>query len=199
MSRVMVEVDKSVTALEIREIFLNQQDNLSKSDGRKILMSHFGTFSQDFISSFSEATEELMASSADRKIVIKRTFSILIEGLQNIRLHGERDEMNRQLGFVIVANSNEDYRIIMANIINPEDLTKVEKYLDRINNYSPEDLKDTYLSVLENEFISQKGGAGLGFITTRMKSDNPLNYSFYALMDGKMLFTFDVLLNRQND
>ena len=192
----MVEIDKSVTALEIREIFQNQHDGMTKKDNRKVLMSHFGTFSQDLVSSLSGTTEELLTSSGDKRVVIKRTFSILIEGLQNIRLHGERDELNRQLGFVIVAGNKKDYRIIMANVINPEELEKVEKYLNKINGFSIEELKKTYLTVLSNEFLSSKGGAGLGFITTRMKSENPLNYSFYSLMSGRILFTFEVLLNR---
>lgn len=192
----MVELDKSVTALEIREIFQNQHDGMTKKDNRKVLMSHFGTFSQDLVSSLSGTTEELLTSSGDKRVVIKRTFSILIEGLQNIRLHGERDELNRQLGFVIVAGNKEDYRIIMANVINPEELKKVETYLDKINGFSIDELKKTYLTVLSNEFLSSKGGAGLGFITTRMKSENPLNYSFYSLMSGRILFTFEVILNR---
>ena len=192
----MVEVDKSVTALEIREIFQNQYDGMTKKDSRKVLLSHFGTFSQDLVSSLSGTTEELLTSSGDKRVVIKRTFSILIEGLQNIRLHGERDELNRQLGFVIVAGNKEDYRIVMANVINPEELKKVEAYLDKINGFSIDELKKTYLTVLSNEFLSSKGGAGLGFITTRMKSENPLNYSFYSLMSGRILFTFEVILNR---
>ena len=193
----MSSVEKSIAAVEIREIFQNQHDGLESNEGYKVLISHFGTFSQDLVSSLSSSTEELLISSGDQRMVVKRLFSILIEGLQNIRLHGERDDVDRQLGFVIVARGKEDYRIIMANIIDAEDHRKVEKYLEEINHYAVEELKETYLSVLTNEFLSDKGGAGLGFITTRMKSGNPLRYSFYALKSEKMLFTFDVQLSRK--
>ena len=192
----MTSIDKSITAAEIREIFQNQHDSLESDEGRKVLISHLGTFSQDLVSSLSSSTEELLISSGDKRMVVKRLFSILIEGLQNIRLHGEKDGAGRQLGYVIVARGKEDYRVIMANVINAEDHEKVEKYLERINHYSVEELRETYLSVLANEFLSQKGGAGLGFITTRMKSGNPLRHSFYALKNDKMLFSFDVHLSR---
>lgn len=193
----MVESEKSVTAQEIREIFQNQQDKLD-AEG-KVLISHFGVFSQDLVSSLCASTEELLISSGDKRMLVKRLFSILIEGLQNIRIHGKRDEFGRQLGYVIVARSGEFYRILMANVIDPADQDKVESYLDKINDYSVEELKETYLAVLSNEFMSQKGGAGLGFITTRIKSENPLRYSFYQLKNGNMLFTFDVRMNREKE
>ena len=192
----MLELDKSVSASEIQEIFLNQNDGLVKNDGRKILLCHCGTFSQDLISSLSTNSEELMTSAGDKKTVVKRAFSILIEGLQNIRLHGEYDDLKQQLGFVVVSGNKEDYKIILANIIEVKDVEKIEKYIDKINVCSKEKLKELYLSVLTNEFLSQKGGAGLGFITTRKKAGNPLNYSFYPLRNGKTLFKFEVILKR---
>ncbi len=194
----MTESEKSITAVEIREIFQNRQDKLER-EGIKVLISHFGTFSQDLVSSLCSSTEELLISSGDRRMLVKRLFSILIEGLQNIRLHGQRDNLGRQLGYLIVARSKEHYRVIMANVIDSEDHEKVESYLEEINHYPDEKLKESYLTVLSNEFLSHKGGAGLGFITTRMKSGNPLRYSFYQLGDGNMLFTFEVRLDRNQE
>lgn len=186
--------EKSVTALEIREVFQNKQDQLNTKG--KVLLSHFGTFTQELVGSLCTSTEELLISSGDRRLVVKRLFSILIEGLQNIRLHGQRDEYDRQLGYLIVARDADQYMVIMANMIHPEDQSKVESYLDRINHYEEAELKTAYLTVLNNEFVSDKGGAGLGFITTRMKSEQPLRYSFYQLKSESLLFTFEVLLDR---
>lgn len=191
----MTESENSIAAIEIREIFQNKQDNL-ENEGIKVLISHFGVFTQDLVSSLCSSTEELLISSGDRRVVVKRLFSILIEGLQNIRLHGERDSFGRQLGYLIVARTKDHYRIIMANVISTEDMEKVEKYLEQINEYSPEKLREAYLLVLSNEIISHKGGAGLGFITTRMKTEQPLRYSFYNLDSDQILFTFEVRLSR---
>lgn len=192
----MQNVDKTIVGTEIREIYENQNDKIESSEGRKILISYFGPFSQDLIGSLSDNAEELIISSGDKKVLVKRIFSILIEGLQNIRLHGRQDSMGRQLGYLILGRGKEDYRIVMANLITKEDQEKVEEYLEQINSYSDEELKDNYMSVLTNEFLSEKGGAGLGFITTRMKSKNPLRYSFYALNNDMVLFTFDVRVDR---
>jgi hypothetical protein len=193
----MASEDKTITATEIREIFKNQQDNIESSEGSKVLISHFGTFSQDLISSLSDSAEELIISSGDKKIVVKRMYSILIEGLQNIRLHGRKDGIGRQLGYLILTRTDSEYRIIMANLASYEDQERIEEYMEQINNYSEKELKEKYMSVLTNEFLSDKGGAGLGFITTRIKSKNELRYSFYALKQDLILFTFDVRINRK--
>ncbi|MBK9591434.1 MAG: hypothetical protein IPO32_07985 [Crocinitomicaceae bacterium] len=65
----------------------------------KIIVSHFGEFSQDLVNSLSTGIEDTMLESGDKKGVVKRMFSILVEGLQNIRIHGERDEDNNQISF----------------------------------------------------------------------------------------------------
>lgn len=185
-----------MTTVEIREIYQNQQDAITLQSDSKVLVSHFGAFSQDLVSSLSLGVENLLRSKNVEKQVIKRIFSIIIEGLQNIRIHGQKDEASRQLGYFILSESLNHFHISLANMISIDDFEKVDGYIERINNYSNEELKKTYLSVLENEFLSTKGGAGLGFITTRMKSGSPLKHSYFALKDGNMLFTFQIDLEK---
>ena len=187
---------KTTLSLEMRKVFQNQYDNLEKNQGFKVMMSHFGLFSQDLVSKLSIAAEDILTSAGDKKKVVKRAFSILIEGLQNIRIQGSEDEFDRQLGYLIFASNKEGYKIIMANVIRSSEYKKLEGYIEVINSKSAGSIKENYVSVLSNEFLSQKCGAGLGFIATRMKSGNPLQYRFYALSEEKMLFTFCVILDR---
>ncbi|MBL4862614.1 MAG: SiaB family protein kinase [Crocinitomicaceae bacterium] len=191
----MTGVENENISAAIREIFQNQHDSLVNEETRKILVSHYGTFSQDLVSTLSNGVEELLVSIGDKRIIIKRMFSILIEGLQNIRIHGGKDEQGNQLGFLLIAGSTDNYKLVMSNIISKKDRNKVVSYLDRINGLSKDKLRETYLSILSNEFLSQKGGAGLGFITTKMKSSE-LGYQFNPLNKYTMLFTFEIILAR---
>ncbi len=193
----MVEPENKIVTSEVRMAFQEKCDELRAENGRNVQASHFGSFTQDLVMSLSEGIEELMVSMGDHRLVIKRMFSILIEGLQNIRIHGGYDSYSdQQLAYLIVAASDDDYKIIMANITNAEDQNRVESFIDKINSYTEEELKDTYRSVLANEFLSQKGGAGLGFITTRMKSGNQLGAHFMELNESQVLFSLEVVLNR---
>lgn len=175
--------------------FKTSHDALVNEEGRKILVSHFGAISQELLGSLSNGVEELLISKGDRKIVIKRMFSILLEGLQNIRLHGEADSTGRQLAFLVISENEEDYKILLANMIPREEEGRLTRYLDEINAYSPEILKEQYIAILSNEFMSAKGGAGLGLITTRMKS-GPLDWLFESLNKELSLFVLEVTLDR---
>jgi hypothetical protein len=183
------------TTTVIRNYFQEQSDLLVKSD-RSILVSHFGVFSQNLVASLTDGIENLLVSIGDKRIVIKRMFSILIEGLQNLRLHGELDSQGVQSGFLILANDDDHYKLILANIIKSEDVPTITNYIDSINSYTKEELKAKYTSVLSNEFLSEKGGAGLGLITTRMKSGNSLEFDLLELDEGYDLFVLKVTLDR---
>ena len=58
-----------------------------------------------------------------------------------------------------------------------------------INQFEdPASLKEYYMQHLENNQLSDKGGAGLGFITIAMKSGNKLAYEFDKIDEETSLF-----------
>lgn len=191
----MTEEPNTETTTVIRSVFQEQSDSLIQN-GQNVLVSHFGVFSQNLVSSLTESVENLIISIGDKRMVVKRMFSILIEGLQNLRLHGELDSQGMQSGFLILSNDEHAYSLILSNIIKNEDVTTISNYIDAINAYSEEELKSKYTSVLSNEFMSEKGGAGLGLITTRIKSGNPLGYDIFPLSENQGLFVLKVTLDR---
>lgn len=191
----MTEEPNTETTTVIRSVFQEQSDSLIQK-GQNVLVSHFGVFSQNLVSSLTESVENLIISIGDKRMVVKRMFSILIEGLQNLRLHGELDSQGMQSGFLILSNDDHAYTLILSNIIKNKDVTTISHYIDTINGYSKEELKSKYSSVLSNEFMSEKGGAGLGLITTRIKSGNPLGYEIFPLSEDQGLFVLKVTLDR---
>jgi hypothetical protein len=192
----MVDTLNSVIASDIRNSYLRYLEKFSIEEQHSIAINHFGVFSQDLINSIANGVEEIMISSGDPKKLIKRVFSILIEGLQNIKCHGEKDELDRQLAFLFLCKKQSSYKIVFGNIIQNEDREILVEYLDKINSLENDELKELYMNVLTNGFMSNKGGAGLGFLTMRIKSDNLLSYSIENLEINKSLFIVEVILNR---
>jgi hypothetical protein len=182
-------------AQKVRALFKEVHDGLVNNENRKILVSHNGSFSQELVGSLSNGVEELMVSKGDHRVVIKRMFSILLEGLQNIRLHGKQDAEGSQLAFLVIAAAEDSYKVMMANMVENSSIDKIQTYLNDLNTHNEHILKEKYLDVLSNEFMTVKGGAGLGLITTRMKS-GPLLYRFEDLDDDNSLFILEVNLPR---
>ncbi|MDA8714980.1 SiaB family protein kinase [Flavobacteriales bacterium] len=176
-----------------QEIYGNYNISLKK----KIVVSHFGEFSQDLVNSISNGVEEAMIVAEDKKGTVKRMFSILVEGLQNIRLHGEKDEDGNQASFLIIAQDEDAYLVTLANLVLITNKPVIEERLAEINSFDEKQVKSLYMEVLTNGIISNKGGAGLGFITMAMKSKNKLNFSIEPINDNLACFCIELKINRK--
>jgi len=175
-----------------QEIFGDYNKNASG----KIIVSHFGEFSQDLVNSLSTSIEDMMLESGDKKGVVKRMFSILVEGVQNIRIHGERDEDGNQISFLIVLQNEEDYKVTFGNLIKRENIEKIKGRIDELNSLDNAEVKEMYMEVLSNGIMSNKGGAGLGFITMSLKSKNKLGYISEEVSDDLVFFSVKIHLDR---
>lgn len=191
----MIDVQKHISS-SVDSIYQSYYNFLEQDLGYNILLNYQGEFSVNLIRTFANGVEERMTQNGDKKYIIKRMFSILIEGLQNIYIHGGKDEMDRQQVFLLVAHNQSQYRVLMGNILDAEDRELVKAYLGNINNHSEEELKQLYLTVLKNGYMSDKGGAGLGIVTMRLKSSEDLNYKIYDLHEGKSFLVVEVGLDK---
>lgn len=185
----------SIANNETHHLLTDRLDRLREEGYTNVHLAHFGELNQDLINSLTVNVEELMISIGDRKPLIKRVFSILIEGLQNILIHGERIE-DEQLALVIVASNETQYRIELGNVALQKDKEKLVGYLAKLNGMNDDEVKAFYLEILNNGLISSKGGAGLGFITMRMKSKALLQSSFSTWNEEQLFFTIATDLDK---
>jgi hypothetical protein len=192
----MTQAINTTTVSEIRSKYLSELELHSNEIGSSIVLNHFGAFTFDLINGLSESMEELMISNGDSKRTIKRVFSILIEGLQNIRAHSERDEEENQCAFLVITKTPVNYCIIFGNLILEKESQTLHEYLSKINQMELPALRELYLEILNNSFFTRKGGAGLGFLTMRLKSEQPLEYNIQRLNEQNCFFTVEVVVNR---
>ena len=192
-----MEVEENSTIHLVKNYFREYLTSYKTEKNRSIVISHCGTFSQDLINSLVVRNEELMKSSGDKKAIVKRAFSILIEGLQNIRIHGRSDEQGNQLSFLIVAKAADRYCLNFSNLVDYSIIQSIESQIHKLNLMNIDEVKELYTSVLTESGFSEKGGAGLGFITMKMKSNTKLNYSILPLDDRLSLFSLEILLERE--
>lgn len=191
----MIDIQKHIN-ISIDTIYQSYLSLYEKDLGFNVLLKYYGEFSVNLIRSFADGVEEIMIKLGDKRHVIKRMFSILVEGLQNIHLHGGLDDSGQQTAFLIVTHNNQGYKVLFGNIVEPEDRSPVKTYLGNINNHSDEELKQLYLSILKDGYLSQKGGAGLGIVTMRIKSSEDLQYRIYDLPSNKAFLVMEVELSK---
>lgn len=177
-----------------QEVYQNVHERLVTDEGRNVLVSHYGEFSQDLVNSLSEGIEEAMRTRDEKKALIKRMFSILIEGLQNIRIHGVKSPKGKQFSHVIIARNEDNYKVNFGNLIEKGTEENLKKHLTRLNGMDAIQIKQYYMEVLSNGIMSKQGGAGLGFITIAMKSKSQLVFEFKKIDDNYTYFNIEVVL-----
>lgn len=162
----------------------------------EVILSHFGEFSQELVNSISVSVENRMIESNDKKGVVKRMFSILVEGLQNIRIHGEKDNEGHQTSFLAILQTEAYYKLTIANLVNSDSISSIADRINQLNGLNLVEVKELYMEVLSNGIMSNKGGAGLGFITMSLKSKNELIFSTEKISDLLSLLTLEVKVDR---
>jgi len=191
-----MEIKENVIENKIKDCF-QQYISSIKKDKYTVVISHCGVFSQDLIHSLLIKNEELMKPAGDNKILIKRVFSILIEGLQNICFHGGKDCLENQLSYLVISKNSGYYKLNFANLIDAENTDSLSNQVEKLNHMNVDEVKALHTKVLTEDGFSKKGGAGLGFITMRMKSQNQVNYSTIELDEQLSLFSLEVIFDRE--
>ena len=155
-----------------------------------VLVTHIGELSQSVISNLESSVEEKITSLEIPKGPVKKIFFISVETLQNMLIHGQKNNNGEQHNFFILSKNGVKVHVISANLIANNAIPSVEKQINVINSFDDDKaLKAYYLEHLENNTMSDKGGAGLGFITIGMKSGNKLKTDFQKINDDFSLFT----------
>ena len=181
-----------------KEFVKEQYEHMLKEhqQNETVLVSHYGELSQSVISNLEGDVEEKITSLDIAKGPIKKIFFISVETLQNMLLHGQKNKQGEQHNFFILVKNGANLKVISSNLVANSSIPALEKQINTINSFDDEKaLKAYYLEHLENNTISDKGGAGLGFITIGMKSGNKLKVDFRKINDDFSLFTLTSSVN----
>lgn len=187
----------STTNIDL-EYFETRYNGLLKelSPDHTILVKHFGDLAQESISSLEGQVESSIIESAIAKGPLRKIFFISVETLQNMLIHGHKNLDGQQRSFFILTKDNTKVDMISANLISNKAVPILEKQIETINDFEdPAALKQYYMEHLENNQLSEKGGAGLGFITIAMKSGNKLKVSFEKIDENYSLFLLNSAVN----
>lgn len=86
---------------------------------------------------------------------------------------------------------------ILTSTIGEADKEPFKNHIDYINSLDEKGLKDLYKRKL-NAVETEKGKVGLGLLSIRMKSGNPIEYEFKNNKTGNMVF-LKTVINLKNE
>ncbi len=165
----------------------------------EINLVYEGVVTQEITRTFTALTEKNMAKNEESNMVQRKVFNVMVECLQNISKHADAvsDDEEDHRGIVLVSHGENSYNIITGNVVKREKKEGLEKNLEYINSLDKEGLSALYKQQIKEGKISEKGGAGLGFIDIAKKSGNKIEYQFKDLSDDLCFFIIITTISRQ--
>lgn len=168
----------------------------------KVNLVYEGEITHQITKAFTSLTESRMALDDESNNTQKKVFHVMVECLQNISKHADALEDDTSStgsgrGIFIVMKDQEEYVVTTGNVISNEKVPELKKLLSNINNMDKEGLKDLYKTQIREGRISEKGGAGLGFIDIARKTGNPLNFNFLEINDNFSFFVLTSKISRE--
>ncbi len=160
-----------------------------------------GDFSDEITNKLIELSEYNINNIDTLSKMKKKASFLMAECFQNIVRHGESLEGKRHAasdeGFFLTKNWHDIYYITSGNLIENSKIADLERQLEKVNSLDRDELKALYREVLENEEISDKGGAGLGLIEMARKSGQKLEYVFKDF-DEHFSFFYNQIILKSN-
>ncbi|MFZ6051746.1 SiaB family protein kinase [Halocola ammonii] len=187
----------SVDSATAHEFFKNSQDY-------GLSFTYRGPFSDDITNRILDISENTIAINQQLPKINRKVSFLLVECFQNIVRHGEHATkeslQKKDDGVFSLKNLGTAYLINSVNLVKEDQVEDLKQTVESINNKDKDQLKALYKERLEQNSLSEKGGAGLGLIELARKSGQKILYEIEPC--GGDLYYFHqqiLLLNAADD
>ncbi len=123
----------------------------SVNQGGELMLAYDGVLNTETISKLESEVESKILEKGFPKTVVKKVFFICVESLQNMLIHGHKDDVGAQHNFFILNSTSKSVKVITANLVSNTAIEKLSADISTINSFNdPAELKTFYLEHLEN-------------------------------------------------
>jgi hypothetical protein len=169
---------------------------------QKLILVYQGDFTQESTKSILAMAERNLDSSGEESSIKRKVFNVMVEALQNIVKHSDElvdGETRSHAAIFLIGKEANRYSIMCGNPIRKANVEGLQKKLDQINGLDKDGLKELYKEIIKNTTISEKGGAGLGFVDMARKSGSKLEFSFPEMSAEYCFFCLKVNVPREGE
>ena len=168
----------------------------------KVVLIYEGDFTQETTKSILTMAERNLESSGEESGIKKKIFNVMVEALQNIVKHSDdarEGEVSTHAAIFLIGHAKSKYSIMSGNPVKNENIGNLKTALERINSLDKDGLKELYKDIIKNTSLSEKGGAGLGFVDMARKSGEKLEWAFVPMNDDTSFFCLKVNIAREKE
>lgn len=161
----------------------------------QVILAYEGEFTQEITKAVLRMAETNLDSSHEESSIKRKVFNVMVECLQNIVKHSDEIKEDDQAIFMI-GKTNDHYEITSGNYVFNENVENLKTKIIQVNSLDKEGLKSLYKDIIKGGKLSDKGGAGLGFIDMARKSGNKLSFSFEKINNNHSFFSLKTKISK---
>ncbi len=166
---------------------------------KNLILVYEGEFTQEITKSVLSMAERNMDSVGEESNIKRKVFNVMVECLQNICKHADEAPVtdSRNAAIFMIGKHDNEYIITSGNPIANDKIEPLSEKLALINSLDKEGLKALYKDIItKGGELSEKGGAGLGFVDMARKSGQKLEYDFHPVNDKTSFFSLKTTISR---
>ena len=167
----------------------------------EITLAYEGEINHKIMKTFTSMAEDKMSKYDESEVIRKKVYHVMVECLQNISKHALQpmDEADKDSnhGIFLISRNIHFYNVTTGNVIHIDQIPHLTDLLIHVNSLSINRLNERHKKQLREGHLSEKGGAGLGFIDIRRKTGMKLEYQFIPLSDSHSFFLFTSTIPRK--
>lgn len=159
-----------------------------------LMLVYQGDFSQETIKCILMLGERTLEISGEAPTVRRKVFNVMVESLQNIVKHNEpaHGTGKTDAAIFLVGREKDGYSVSSGNPISKERVPALKAALEEINRLDRAGLKQLYKDTIQGTTLSEKGGAGLGFVDMARKSGKKLSFDFPEISEAYCFFCLKI-------
>jgi len=166
----------------------------------EITLVYEGEITHQITKAFTSLTESNMAKEEEAGSVQRKVFHVMVECLQNISKHADdfasNDYMYSGRGIFMVSKGETEYTVTTGNAVDNTKIEEMKNLLENINSLDKDELNELYKKQIKEGRLSDKGGAGLGFIDIKRKTGKRLEYHFLPINETISFFLLTSTISR---
>ncbi len=165
-----------------------------------IILVYEGEFTQEITKSVLAMAERNMDSMGEESSIKRKVFNVMVECLQNIVKHSDDPDSAKKetnTAIFLLGKLEDSYVIASGNSVKNDGKVVIQERLEKINSLDKEGLKEMYKEIIKSgPGLTEKGGAGLGFVDMARKSGHKLEYSFEEEGNDSSFFSLKTTVSR---